>query len=522
MLQAVELPAELKPLVIGVLQRDGGRVLPAALAAEGVIELQVTVTGARYPVTIDPLLTEEAKLTASDPVEFGGFGHSVALSASGKTALAGTLIFTPRPVRASHVKCGDILTKDTKLDSDLMDCPGDGLIIGKDGIEVDLNGHTIDGMGMGVGIRNPGHEGVEIKNGVIKDFEVGVLLEEPTGLVTEDNDVHGLRIETSGRGIWLNPGEDNEIEENIIVGTFLVNSFGIQVEPNSEGNEIEDNSIVGWDIGIKLHGKKNRVKENEVFNNVVGSGNAIDVEGDRNLIEKNLAAGIGFDNNTGYGIKILGKGNVVKENTTAENDKGGIFVEAGSEDTLIKGNTANHNDPLNVTGGDGIRIDAPETTVKKNITCNNGDLGIQAVPGVDDDGGNKAKGNGNPAQCSMNVKCSTKTNCQSSSAKLNSDTMPESQASPEQSTLVQNYPNPFNPETEIRFRLPEAGPVVVKIYNLFGQEIRTLVDKTYPAGHHSVRWDGRDNFGKAVSSGVYFYRLQAGSFMQVKKMNLLR
>jgi hypothetical protein len=88
--------------------------------------------------------------------------------------------------------------------------------------------------------------------------------------------------------------------------------------------------------------------------------------------------------------------------------------------------------------------------------------------------------------------------------------------------LEQNYPNPFNPETEIRFQLPKSGYVVLKIFNTLGAEIRTLVDAPYRPGYHHARWDGEDNNGKPVASGVYFYRLQAGNFSQVKKMSLLR
>jgi hypothetical protein len=93
---------------------------------------------------------------------------------------------------------------------------------------------------------------------------------------------------------------------------------------------------------------------------------------------------------------------------------------------------------------------------------------------------------------------------------------------PEDFALSQNYPNPFNPETEIRFQLPQASHVVMKIYNLLGEEIRTLVDKQHEAGYHNVRWDGKDKNGNAMASGVYLYQLRAGSFSQVQKMNLLR
>ncbi len=89
-------------------------------------------------------------------------------------------------------------------------------------------------------------------------------------------------------------------------------------------------------------------------------------------------------------------------------------------------------------------------------------------------------------------------------------------------TLLPNYPNPFNPETEIRFALPQASHVVVKIFDLLGGEVRTLVDEQREAGFHRVHWDGKDKNGKAVASGIYLYQLRAGSFSHVKKMSLLR
>lgn len=95
-------------------------------------------------------------------------------------------------------------------------------------------------------------------------------------------------------------------------------------------------------------------------------------------------------------------------------------------------------------------------------------------------------------------------------------------ATPAGFELSQNYPNPFNPETTIRFQLPQSAQVSLTVYNVLGQQIRTLATGQYPAGVHSVRWDSRDNFGNPVSSGMYFYLFRAGEFSQVKKMSLMR
>jgi len=89
-------------------------------------------------------------------------------------------------------------------------------------------------------------------------------------------------------------------------------------------------------------------------------------------------------------------------------------------------------------------------------------------------------------------------------------------------SLYQNYPNPFNPTTEIRFSVSKQTHVSLEIYNLMGQKIATLMDaKKYP-GRYAISWDGKNRNGCAVSSGVYFYRLQAGDFNATMKMLLIR
>ena len=88
--------------------------------------------------------------------------------------------------------------------------------------------------------------------------------------------------------------------------------------------------------------------------------------------------------------------------------------------------------------------------------------------------------------------------------------------------LHNNYPNPFNPETVISFSLPEAEHVQIEIINLLGQSIRSLTDRSFDAGTHTVVWDATNNSGDEVASGVYFYKIQAGNFVDTKKMTLMR
>ncbi len=93
---------------------------------------------------------------------------------------------------------------------------------------------------------------------------------------------------------------------------------------------------------------------------------------------------------------------------------------------------------------------------------------------------------------------------------------------PKEYQLSQNQPNPFNPTTEIKFGLPQNSHVTLMIYNIMGQEVITLIDRNMSAGTYQVRWNGLDNSGRAVSSGVYFYRMQAGDYVQTRQMLLLK
>ncbi len=88
--------------------------------------------------------------------------------------------------------------------------------------------------------------------------------------------------------------------------------------------------------------------------------------------------------------------------------------------------------------------------------------------------------------------------------------------------VSQNYPNPFNPTTEIKYQLPNAELVSLKVYNMNGQLVTTLVDGQINAGYHKVQWDGMNSAGIKVSSGVYLYEIKAGNFRETKKMILLK
>ncbi len=93
---------------------------------------------------------------------------------------------------------------------------------------------------------------------------------------------------------------------------------------------------------------------------------------------------------------------------------------------------------------------------------------------------------------------------------------------PSEFSLSQNYPNPFNPTTRIKFTLPQNSFVTIKIYDMLGREIKTLINQEMTAGSYSIDWNAENNLGSNVSSGMYIYRITAGSFVATKKMVLIK
>jgi hypothetical protein len=93
---------------------------------------------------------------------------------------------------------------------------------------------------------------------------------------------------------------------------------------------------------------------------------------------------------------------------------------------------------------------------------------------------------------------------------------------PLENYLYQNYPNPFNGQSVIKFNLRKSGEVSLEVYNILGKKVRNLINKEMPNGFHSVTWDGRNDKGERVSSGVYFYKLKASGFSLSRKMLFLQ
>ncbi len=105
---------------------------------------------------------------------------------------------------------------------------------------------------------------------------------------------------------------------------------------------------------------------------------------------------------------------------------------------------------------------------------------------------------------------------------VSTDAPEEKNNRPESFELSQNYPNPFNPTTTIRYFLPKRENVTLEIFNLLGERVRMLADEEQTAGEHTALWDGKDEKGKTLSSGIYFYQLKGKEFSKTKKMIFLK
>jgi len=370
--------------------------------------------------------------------------------------LAGATVVGAGPAAAHTPGCGEVVTVDTRLDSDLVDCPDEGLVIGADDITLDLDGHTIDGDGVSpascpvegqacdVGVDNTaGHRGVTIRGGSIQQFSAGVVV---TG--GDDNQLRRLTIaQTTNEAIAVADTARTVIEGNtmtdpgIAVVVVLESSDAIVSHNVASGNSEEGLLIGGTGITVHRNVVSNgangvdvmdgasgvRVEENVLRN--VGDGVIVGVASDT-LVRHNVVSAVGGGELGGFGVildgsvrsgvdrnlvHVTGNGpaiyvahldaptaprdNRVTQDHVTSQHADGILVDPDALGTLLSANVAVD------SGDDGIDVDAPGTTLTGNVAAHNHDLGIEAVPGVVDGGGNRAEGNGNPAQCT-NISCS--------------------------------------------------------------------------------------------------------------------
>jgi parallel beta-helix repeat protein len=267
------------------------------------------------------------------------------------TMIAAILVL-PGTARADSVACGAVLTNNVTVDNDVLNCLGDGLVVAADGITIDLNGHTLDGTGKGVGIRSDGHDGVTIKNGTVNEFEQGVQLNAGSvgnvvdGLTVSHNKLVGVQLDgatqsqvrstkiefQSNQGLALLNGSNGNLLFNNTL--FTNGDTGIFVQ-NSNSNLFQSNHVtISGDRGVVLEGAStNWVVKNTIENNSDGGLNLL-LGSNSNFLYGNTLT---LNQDAGF-IVDESNGNRVELNTVTQNGDAGVVVTRSTGSVLV-GNT---------------------------------------------------------------------------------------------------------------------------------------------------------------------------------------
>jgi large repetitive protein len=357
--------------------------------------------------------------------------------------------------QTAPLSCGDTITVDATLDRDLRDCPNNGIVIGADDITLDLNGHTISGDGKpfkacsereicDVGVLNDGHDGVTVRKGAVGQFDSGVLVgrarenrvldissSQNTSfgfvvfrsaqiLVGDGSGSRNIAPEGDGLGLFeshdvrivdnefrRNPGPGIHVQastDTLIKGNLISHSSpgillgGEARADRADRNQVRGNHFVGNAAGVLLgRGNRNVIARNRFSRD----GDGIAIENARgNLVARNVIldarkSGIYLGLND---PPIGGGDNVVRRNVVRRSGEDGFKVRSKDHHSLLIGNLARR------SGDDGFDVESNSTKLVRNRAVGNDALGIEAVFGVIDGGGNLASGNGDPRQC-VNVRC---------------------------------------------------------------------------------------------------------------------
>jgi len=354
---------------------------------------------------------------------------------------------------AAHaaVMCGQTITSSMTLDQDLT-CSGNGIFINADNVVLDLAGHTVTGptpttTGSGprgvIALQN--RTGIVIRNGTIRRFDSGVDVAPGVSAST----LTGLTLDANATGVRINTGASTiHVSADTITNTTRFSA----IQMGGNGHVVEDNTMSnGNGAGVFLSGNDNVIRNNRISdmgtngilissfptnpgpftnNQVVGniiSGSArlfnsssISVNrGSGTLIQGNEVNGRG----SSPGVFLIDSADTVVTRNSLTNNSSGALVRGSSSGTRLSGNRADQNvfaglavesqptgtliadNTAAANGGNGIDVKSPSATVARNTAAYNSGFGIFAVNGVTDGGGNRAFGNGQPAQCTPNIAC---------------------------------------------------------------------------------------------------------------------
>jgi hypothetical protein len=362
-------------------------------------------------------------------------------------AVAGVIVFSGGEAAAvQQLSCGDTITTDATLHHNLVNCPNNGIVIGADNVTLDLNYHTIDSDGTpatgcdpdtefcDVGVLNDGHDGATVVHGSVRQFALGVVVGEAghnrlLDIAASSSRFSGMLIFNSARSVIQNSSAVRNGVHTDQAGISMFSSRRIQILHNS----ICDNGDIGLydenldrsrlignrfsrhpEAGALVNGNGNLVAHNRFRRDAVGVG----VGGNDNILRRNLvqrSSGLGLQvgggkrnlfahnrvrNVGGFGIDVASygpvKNTIVRRNHVSDAGEDGVVVRSVRKTlkrTQVRRNHIFH------SGDDGIDVASASTTVTGNEADRNADLGIEAVRGVRDGGGNVARHNGDRRQC---------------------------------------------------------------------------------------------------------------------------
>ncbi len=358
--------------------------------------------------------------------------------------------------------------------------------------------------------------------------------------------------------------EGGSVSGHTVIGT----GGGMHIEDSDvviDGMTIEQNESAGDGAGIYVTGGSIDLRNSTLQNNVITAGNftsggGLFTTGAAATLVNNdfLSNSVGF-NGGGFSLNAAGlvtvSGNLVAKNT-AGIFAAGVYLDGLTAGSVFSSNTVTENTGAS-SGGNGVYLISGTLAVDHNIIAFNGtgagtladgfnnasgtvtfdcnDVYGNATgdySGVTDPTGTNGNISADPAFCdpvtgdytlptsspAANASCGLMGSEAASCAATDVDTPVEAR----RVALQQNVPNPFNPRTEIVFAVPKATRVSLRVFDLRGRVVRTLVDGPVEAGQHVVSWNGTDTQGHGVASGTYFYELLADGQRQVRKMGLIK
>jgi hypothetical protein len=375
-------------------------------------------------------------------------------------ALAGVVAFAFLTLAASidaraaggqKVNCGDTITTDTTLDHDLVDCPDNGIVIGADGVTLDLNHHSIGSDGTpaagcdpetefcDVGVLNDGHDGVTVAHGSVRRFALGAIVgggrgNRLVGIAAVRSRFSGLLVYDEARGLIRHSSVARNGTHTDQAGISLFGSRRIRIVDNSirdngdigvYDEELNRSRLVGNDVsgnheaGLLVNGNGNLIAHNRLLRN----GDGVGIGGNGNIVRRNLVR-----HSSGLGLQVGGgRHNLFARNRVRHVESTGIDVASYGPiaDTIVRHNhvrgagedglvvrsvrktlrrTQVRRNHISHSGDDGIHVVGVSTTLSGNDANRNADLGIAAARGVNDGGANMARHNGDRRQCT-HIRC---------------------------------------------------------------------------------------------------------------------